>query len=81
MNNDDDYKRGLRDGFKDGFEAGRKSVNKPQTPPWELKPERRPWEIPMGPPQVTCSKCGMSWSGVMGYYCPKIDCPIQPKAT
>lgn len=30
---------------------------------------------------TTCSKCGMDWSGAMGYCCPSFDCPMQPKAT
>ena len=24
----------------------------------------------------TCPKCGMKWSGVMGYVCPRTDCPM-----
>jgi hypothetical protein len=28
-----------------------------------------------------CFKCGMVWKGVMSYYCPNIDCPIQVKVT
>ena len=73
MNESDDYKRGWYDGYN--------AKNKPQTPPWERKPDSLPWEIPMGPPQVTCSKCGMVFTGAMGYYCPQTNCPIQPKAT
>lgn len=80
MNESADYKRGLRDGFKDGFEAGRKSVNKPQTPPYG---GWRPADLPgfPGMPQVKCSKCGMVWQGAMGYSCPHAHCPVQPKAT
>lgn len=26
-----------------------------------------------------CGKCGMKWEGVMGYVCPSLDCPVQPK--
>ena len=28
-----------------------------------------------------CHKCGMNWSGVMGYVCASQDCPMQFKAT
>jgi len=31
--------------------------------------------------QATCRKCGMNWSGTMGYVCPSQDCPMQFKAT
>lgn len=66
MSESDDYKRGWYDGYN--------AKNKLQTYPTDLP------GFP-GPPQVTCSKCGMVWSGVMGYYCPQANCPIQPKAT
>ena len=28
-----------------------------------------------------CSKCGMVWTGVMGYVCPSQDCPVQLKTS
>ena len=28
-----------------------------------------------------CPKCGLVWSGVMGYVCPDVKCPIQLKVT
>ena len=28
-----------------------------------------------------CSKCGLDWSGTMGYVCGVQDCPTQPRAT
>lgn len=31
--------------------------------------------------QTICKKCGMNWSGVMGYVCASQDCPMQFKAT
>jgi hypothetical protein len=30
---------------------------------------------------VKCVKCGMTWTGVMGYVCQDNDCPIQMKVT
>ena len=31
--------------------------------------------------QPICSKCGMDFSGVMGYVCSNVDCPVQLKVT
>ena len=39
---------------------------------------------PPAPPRLNstvCSKCGMEWKGVMGYVCPRNDCPVQVKVT
>ena len=65
-----DYYRG----FYDGYQAAKK------------EPSRIPPDIgrmPVGPglvePQYKCQKCGMMWQGAMGYVCPNMDCPIQPK--
>lgn len=68
VNESDDYKRGWYDGYN--------AKNKPQTYPTDLPGLSGPTVT-----SVTCSKCGMVWSGVMGYYCPQTNCPIQPKAT
>ncbi len=32
-------------------------------------------------PIVTCPTCGVNLSGVMGYVCPRTDCPTQPRIT
>lgn len=65
-----DYYRG----FYDGFQAAKKEAR--QIPPDIGR-------MPVGPglvePQIKCIKCGMMWQGVMGYVCPNMDCPIQPK--
>lgn len=71
MNESDDYKRGWQRGWNDGFNAAKKSVQVPVYPV----------NAPIGQAVMKCTNCGMVWSGVMGYYCPKTDCPIQPKAT
>jgi hypothetical protein len=31
--------------------------------------------------QTTCSECGMDFSGLGGYVCGSINCPVQPKVT
>ena len=69
-NESDDYKRG----WNDGFTAAKKSMYVQPMPVY-------PVSAPVGQALNTCFKCGMAWSGAMGYYCPKTDCPIQPKAT
>jgi len=58
-----DYKRGWYDGFK----AGRFDALQQ---PIDNYPVQR---------QVKCSKCKLSWEGVVGFYCPDIHCPIQVK--
>lgn len=27
----------------------------------------------------SCPTCGIMWEGVMGYVCPNLECPVQPK--
>jgi uncharacterized protein YeaC (DUF1315 family) len=67
VDHSDDYKRG----WFDGYNAG-KNANPPDIGRW-----------PHGPGLVEqeykCTKCGMMWRGIMGYHCPRMDCPIQPK--
>lgn len=64
-----DYYRG----FYDGYQAAKKEPT--------LPPDIGRW--PVGPglvePQIKCQQCGVMWQGVMGYVCPRMDCPIQPK--
>lgn len=31
--------------------------------------------------KMDCPQCHMVWEGAMGYVCPQVDCPIQPRAT
>lgn len=45
--------------------------------PW---PNTTP-SVPRWPDRVTCSKCGMDWSGVTGYVCMDNKCPMQMKIT
>jgi hypothetical protein len=42
-----------------------------------------PFPLPYFPPQgkVTCPKCGLDWSGAMGYVCSSSDCPMQMNVT
>lgn len=42
-----------------------------------------PFPPPYFPPQgkVTCPKCGLDWSGIMGYVCSSSDCPMQMVVT
>ena len=65
-----DYYRG----FYDGFQAAKKENKR-------IPPDIG--RMPVGPglvePQIKCTQCGMMWQGVMGYVCPRMDCPIQPK--
>ena len=70
--NNDEYKKGYREGFKDGFD----SVNNK----W-VQPQPYPYDPKMTSTSVICSQCGMKWGGVMGYVCPNGNCPIQPKTT
>jgi hypothetical protein len=32
-------------------------------------------------PQITCSLCKMEFSGMVGYSCNLMNCPVQPKIT
>lgn len=45
-----------------------------------------PWQVPFIPPAPAplfqgnqCGGCGISLDGVIGYVCPRLDCPIQPR--
>jgi len=67
-NDNDEYKRGYREGFQDGFHAARDNSSL-------MSPN-----IPM--PQVkACYKCGINFANMTGYVCPDNRCPIQLKAT
>lgn len=90
----DGYREGYRDGLRDG---AKKDVteSKPISIPTVFPGKPRvtptpnptiPWVSPTNAPgyyprTTACSECGMQWSGVMGYVCPNIKCPIQPKVT
>ena len=44
----------------------------------EPRPPFSPWGIPAQPfyqPKPKCSQCGIALSGVMGYCCPRANCP------
>lgn len=43
--------------------------NQPRTYPQPMMP------IVTNPPEIKCSKCGIKLEGVMGYCCPRGDCP------
>ena len=59
------YEEGYRDGYKDGYLDG-------ISPPQPYVPENN---------KVTCRLCGMTFSGISGYYCIRSECPIQPKVS
>ena len=61
----EEYAKGYRQGFLDGFNQ------RTQQP-------APPGQWPGTAPNI-CHKCGMNWSGAMGYVCPRQDCQIQPK--
>lgn len=50
--------------------------SRPSPPPYIPNPT-----VPNWPNKVYCPKCGMEWSGVMGYVCMDQSCPIQMKVT
>lgn len=56
-----------------------------QPPPYIPNPyptiPTTPPTIPTWPDKVYCPKCGMEWSGVMGFVCADQKCPIQMKVT
>jgi len=47
----------------------------------------RAWPAMPGMPNLApkadnrCAKCGIDWSGAMGYACGMTDCPVQPRVT
>lgn len=48
----------------------------------QQKPYNPPPHIPSYDPMNNiCPKCGVDWSGVMGYYCSNTNCPKQLKVT
>jgi hypothetical protein len=71
MNESDDYKRGWQRGWNDGFNAAKNHSPVPVYPA----------QAPIGQASVKCFKCGIVFTGAMGYSCPQTNCPIQPKAT
>ena len=54
-----------------------------QTPPHipYPSPTTLPPTVPTWSDKVYCPKCGMDWSGVMGYVCNDMKCPTQTKIT
>jgi hypothetical protein len=70
------YQDGYADGYRQGLVDGRHPIQ-PLTPFQPLRPLQPyvPYEASL------CPKCGLNFSGAMGYVCPQVTCPIQPKAT
>lgn len=58
--------------------AGTESKQRPFVAPFVA-----PFPAQFPPKQSTtkCPKCGVDWSDMMGYSCPDIECPVQPKVT
>ena len=78
------YQDGYADGYLDGIRAAW-TTNAPlwpgmapQTPhgPHPVIPYRT---VPFEHIANICTKCGMNFTGVMGYSCPVNECPIQAK--
>ena len=59
----EEYRKGYRDGWRD---AMNELATKPVWPPPPTMPQ---------PKQDGCRVCGMT--GVMGYVCPRSDCPTR----
>lgn len=93
----DGYREGYRDGLRDGAKKdateskpisiptvfpGKPIVAPAPKPniPW---PTTTPTDPGPGyfPPVTVCKVCGLEWKGVMGYSCPNMNCPVQPKIT
>ena len=65
-NDNDEYKRGYREGFQDGFHAARDndSLMSPNIPMHHFAPLR-------------CTKCNILFSNMTGYVCGINECPTQ----
>lgn len=66
----DDYQKGYREGFQDGWNARDKASKAVPTVPVNAFTQ-----------EIKCPTCGMVWKGAMGYVCPNMKCPIQPRVT
>lgn len=80
-----DWKDGYREGYQDGLKDGKKSQdinkNNPITIPYPYEPNK-----PIGnTAPITyvhayrCPECGLDFSKPMGYVCPNMKCPTQPR--
>lgn len=65
MENSTNQRTDYERGYRDGYRDG-------------MSDRVAPKQWPGTSPNI-CHKCGMQWSGVMGYVCPHQDCLIQPK--
>lgn len=65
-NDNDEYKRGYREGFQDGFHAARDndSLMSPNIPTINWKP-------------LDCSLCGITFKNLTGFVCARNECPVQ----
>lgn len=63
METDTNQRTDYERGYRDGYRDGMSDRVAPKQ-----------WPSPN-----ICHKCGMRWSGAMGYVCPHQDCLIQPK--
>jgi len=64
-------------GFEAGVEAMRRDAKKSYQ---DLKPSVFPITY-YDPPKRSCSRCGISLDGVMGYVCNNKDCPTFLQVT
>lgn len=71
-NDNDEYKRGYREGFLDGFHAARDndSLMSPNIPnnDWTKPHTIMPWK---------CNVCGLTFQSLIDYVCPRGNCPTK----
>ena len=68
--NDDDYKRGYREGYQDGMDAARKLLD----PFLPIAPTLRPPKLKVTDNMV-CGLCRRNLAGLINYVCSISSCP------
>jgi hypothetical protein len=71
--NDDDYKRGYREGYQDGMDSARKLLD-PYLP---IAPVLPPFNFT---PNLVCKICRRDLKGVSNYVCAISSCPSNVRA-
>jgi hypothetical protein len=66
----EDYRQGYKDGWKDGYEQARKD-HLPITYPYS------PINNPIIGSPTKCALCGLPWSELTNYVCPRAGCPSK----
>ncbi len=65
----EDYRQGYKDGWKDGYEQARKDHLPITYPTQPFAP------LVGGAPK--CAVCGLPWSELTNYVCPRAGCPSK----